>query len=153
MRLLSYRLPFFNHSCSFFPSGNSFVATGHKGYNTDYKDVNTLARLPRWKLKVFSTVIKSNSSCRAGGAQAWRSSANSQSAYSTYRKQYQVLLTLFDLGVGEKLHLGPHQVFASLKKKHKYMKQLCFFSFKLHPFTILSLIVRQWSDLDPKNML
>ena len=84
-----------------FPSGNSSVPTGHKGYNTDYKDVNTLARLPRWKLKVFLTAIKSDSSCRAGGPQAWRSSANSQSAYSTYRKQYQVLLTLFDPGGGD----------------------------------------------------
>ena len=80
-----------------FPSGNSSVPTGHKGYNTDYKDVNTLARLPRWKLKVFLTTIKRNSPCRAGGPQAWRSSANSQSAYSTYRKQYQVLLGTIQL--------------------------------------------------------
>merc|ERR1719323_1786313 len=61
-----------NNYATRYNTGNSSVPTGHRGYNTDYKDVNTLARLPR-----------------AGGPQAWRSSANSQSAYSTYRKQYQ----------------------------------------------------------------
>ena len=48
------------------------------------------------------------------------------SSHSKRKRRITVpfLFTLFDVGVGEKLHLGPHQVFASLKKKHKYMKQL-----------------------------
>merc|ERR1712192_10100 len=63
-----------NYATRYNTGTNYLPATGHKSYNTDYMDINKLARLPR-----------------SGGAQTWPSSLNAQSTYSTYRTQNQSL--------------------------------------------------------------